>query len=266
MKSYLSLFRIRMIKGLQYRVVAIGSILTRFCWGLMEILAFFAIHQVSGGSFSMTFAQTVSYIWMQQAFTLMYNVIDGDSEIEASINDGSIAYELTRPMNLYGNWFTQCVANRFSPTLLNCLPVLVIAMLMPNPYKLSFPGIATTLLFIFSTLLALGVVGVIAVLMHISMFYTTSQRGVKIIGRAVVSFFAGGLIPLPYFPAAFQKFVELLPFAATQSTPLLIYSGSLTGTDAVIAIGLQVFWLIALAALGHTCMTHTLKRVVVQGG
>jgi len=31
MKSYLSLFRIRMIKGLQYRTVALGSILMRFC-------------------------------------------------------------------------------------------------------------------------------------------------------------------------------------------------------------------------------------------
>ena len=70
---------------------------------------------------------------------------------------------------------------------------------------MSFPGIATTLLFIFSTLLALGVVGIIAVLMHISMFYITSQRGVKIIGQALVSFFAGGLISLPNFATPFQK-------------------------------------------------------------
>lgn len=77
MKAYLSLFRIRIINGLQYRAVALGSVFTRFCWGFMEILAFFAIHR-SGNSFSMTFSQTVSYLWMQQAFILMYNVIDGD--------------------------------------------------------------------------------------------------------------------------------------------------------------------------------------------
>ena len=55
MKSYLSLFRIRMINGLQYRAVALGSIFTRFCWALMEILAFFAVHRSNGGSFGMTF-------------------------------------------------------------------------------------------------------------------------------------------------------------------------------------------------------------------
>lgn len=266
MKSYLSLFRIRMINSLQYRVVALGSICNRFCWGLMEILAFYAVHKSNSGSFSMTFSQTASYIWMQQAFLLMYNVIDGDPEIEASINNGSIAYELARPMNLYGNWFTQCLANRMSPTALNCLPVLLLALLIPNPYRLVFPSVMTVVLFLLSTLLALCVVGTIAVLMHITMFYTTSQRGTKIIGRAVISFFAGGLIPLPYFPEAFRKIVTLLPFAATQSTPLLIYSGSLTGTDAVSAIGLQIFWLIVLAALGYYAMERTLKRVIVQGG
>ena len=266
MKSYLSLFRIRMINGLQYRAVALGSIFTRFCWALMEILAFFAVHQSNGGSFGMTFSQTASYIWMQQTFILMYNVIDGDQEIEASVNDGSIAYELARPMNLYGNWFTQCLANRLSPTAINCLPALLLALLMPAPYRLSFPGIMTTALFLASTMLALGVVGAIAVLMHITMFYTTSQRGVKIIGRAVTSFFAGGLLPLPYFPEAFGRIVRLLPFAATQSTPLLIYSGSLTGADAAFAMGLQVFWLAVLAALGYYAMSRTLNRVVVQGG
>ncbi len=265
MKSYFSLFRIRMINGLQYRAVALGSVLTRFCWGIMEILAFFAIHQ-SGGDFSMTFSQTVSYIWMQQAFILMYNVIDGDQEIEASIQDGSVAYELTRPMNLYGNWFTRCLANRLSPTALNCLPVLALALLMPVPYGLKFPKAMTVVLFLASTVLALGEVGAIAMLMHITMFYTTSQRGTKIIGRAVTGFFAGGVIPLPYFPETFQKVVNLLPFAATQSTPLLIYSGTLTGIDAVWAMGLQIFWLIALTALGYYATKRTLKRVVVQGG
>lgn len=214
----------------------------------------------------MTFSQTVSYIWIQQAFLRMYNVVDGDDEIEAAINDGSIAYELTRPMNLYGNWFTRCMANRLSPTLLNCLPVLILAMVIPEPWRLHFPGLMTTVLFLISTVLALGVVGTIAMLMHITMFYTTSQRGTKIIGRAVTSFFAGGLIPLPYFPEAFQRFVNLLPFAATQSTPLLIYSGSLTGQDAVFAMGLQVLWLAVLGTFGYYVMDRTLKRVVVQGG
>lgn len=266
MKSYFSLFRIRMINGLQYRAVAVGSVLTRFCWGLMEILAFFAIHQSGGGVFSMTFSQTVSYIWMQQAFMLMYNVIDGDAEIEASIRDGSIAYELARPMNLYGNWFTQCVANRLSPTMLNCIPVLLLAFLMPAPYRLRMPSVMTVVLFLASTILALLVAGTLAMLMHITMFYTTSQRGMKIIGRAVTGFFAGGVIPLPYFPEAFQKGVSLLPFAATQSTPLLIYSGSLAGMDALFAMGVQIFWLIVLAVSGKYAINRTLKRVVVQGG
>lgn len=266
MKSYFSLFRVRMINGLQYRAVALGSIFTRFCWAFMEILTFYAVHKSGKSSLPMTFTQTASYIWIQQTFILLYDIVDGDQEIEASINNGFIAYELARPMNLYGNWFTQCLANRLSPTMLNCLPALILALLMPFPYRLCFPDILTTILFLISTILALGVVAALAILMHITMFYTTSQRGIKIIMRAVTSFFAGGLIPLPYFPAAFQKVINLLPFASTRSTPLLIYSGSLTGSCAAYAIILQIFWLVTLSVFGHYAMNRILKHVIVQGG
>lgn len=149
----------------------------------------------------------------------------------------------------------------------NKLPaVLVFALFVPLPYRLILPDLVSAILFLISTLLALGVVGATAVLMHITMFYTTSQRGVKIIGRAVTSFFAGGLIPLPYFPETFQEIVKLLSFASTQSTPLLIYSGSLTGAQAASAMGLQVFWFLVLSALGYHAMRSTLNRVVIQGG
>ena len=62
MKVYFSLFYIRVLNGLQYRTVVIGAILTRFVWGMMEILAFNALYRTDGTAFVMTFSETVSYI------------------------------------------------------------------------------------------------------------------------------------------------------------------------------------------------------------
>ena len=115
MKVYLSIFRMRVINGLQYSTVAFSAIVTRFFWALMEILAYDALFQI-GLDGGMTFEQTVSYVWMQQALYSMFLVVSGDGEIYDTIRSGSIAYELVRPMDLYGKWFFQAMANRVVPT------------------------------------------------------------------------------------------------------------------------------------------------------
>ena len=89
---------------------------------------------------------------------------------------------------------------------------------------------------------------------------------IKVIVSAVTSFLSGGLIPLTIFPPLFREIAQRLPFAACQSTPLLIYSGTLQGAAIAEAMGLQLFWLVALVALGCWWMHGTLKRVVVLGG
>ena len=62
MKTYLSIFRIRLINGLQYRAVALGAIFARFFWAFFEILAFSAVYAAGDADFSMTFPQTAAYM------------------------------------------------------------------------------------------------------------------------------------------------------------------------------------------------------------
>ena len=81
-----------------------------------------------------------------------------------------------------------------------------------------------------------------------------------------VEFFAGAVIPLPFFPEKLQKIMELLPFAAMQNVALRIYSGSM-GSEAMLkAIMLQLFWLFALTVLGKKLCSIAEKRITVQGG
>lgn len=267
MRAYGSIFRIRMINGLQYRSVALGAVLMRFFWGLMEILAYAALFKMGETSFSMTFSQTVSYVWMQQVLFILFRVVVGDGEIYAAIEEGSIAYELVRPVSLYGRWFFQSAANRIAPTLLGSLPLLLIVPFLPGNYRLVFPSSASQcLLFLLSCVFALGVVVAFAMLMYISLFYLTSQRGIKIIVTAVTHFLSGGLIPLNFFPDRVRLAVQMLPFAAMRDMPLQIWCGTITGAEACRRILLQVFWLVILIIAGYAAMEHALKRVVVQGG
>lgn len=267
MKMYMSVFRIRFINSLQYRAVMLGEILTRFMWGFMEILAYSALYHTGNASFPMKFSQTVSYLWMQQTLIVLFSVVFSDDEIYSAIGDGSIAYELVRPMNLYGRWFCQSTANRIAFTILNCLPALLVAFIMPEPYRMFLPlAMGQFLLFLLSTVLALCVVVAFAMLMYISLFYILYQRGIKIIVTALTTFLSGGIIPLPFFPAPVLAVVKLLPFAAMQNMPLLIYSGNIAGVDALKGIAFQLFWLVVLLIIGQFTMRCALKKVIVQGG
>lgn len=267
MKMYISIFRIRLINGLQYRAAALGEILIRPVWAMMEILAFLAIYRTSNTALPLDFSQTVSYIWLQEGIRTLFLVVFQDGEIYSTIEKGSIAYELVRPASLYNRWFCQSASNRLAFTLLNGVPALFLALLFPRPYRLGLPpDTGAFLLFLLSLLLALGVVVAVAMLMYISLFYTLAQRGVRLVVTAFTTFLSGGVIPLAFFPERFSKTVKLLPFASMQDTPLGIYNGSLTGVDAIQGIALQLFWIVVLVGIGHLYMNHALKKVIVQGG
>lgn len=124
MRKYQAFFRIRFINTLQYRSAAIAGMATQLAWGLMEILAFHAFYQADPSAFPMTFQQTVSYVWLQQAFLSLFMLWFFEAEIFNTITTGSIAYELVRPMNLYNRWFCQSAANRLAKAVLRCGPIL----------------------------------------------------------------------------------------------------------------------------------------------
>ncbi|HOC06840.1 MAG: ABC transporter permease [Bacillota bacterium] len=267
MKPYLAIFRLRFINGLQYRSAALAGMATQFAWGFMEILAFAAFYKANPAAFPMEFSHTVSYIWLQQAFLALFMVWFFEGEIFDSITTGNIAYELARPIDLYGRWFSQTAANRVAKAVLRSLPILLVAALVPAPYRLSLPPAAGQfILFLISVLLSLGVVVSFSMLIYITTVYTLSAAGGRLIAAALADFLAGAIIPLPFFPQPFRAIAEVLPFAAMQNMPLRIYSGNIAGRAALWGIGIQIFWLAVLTLFGRVMMKKALGKVVVQGG
>ncbi len=267
MKAYFSVFRIRLINSLQYRAVALGEIVTRFFWAFFEILAFTAVYAADGADFSMAFSQTAAYIWMQQALYAVFSVSYGDADIYEPIRTGGIAYELVRPVDLYTRWLLSGAGNRIAPFCTSFLPVLFLALLLPAPYRLLLPeSIPQLLLFLLSTVLGLLITVSISTLMHISMFFTLSHRGTRIIFTAVSNLLSGGLIPLAFFPDRVRAVVQWLPFAAMRDIPLRIYCGTLAGGAVWSSLLLQSLWLVVLVVFGKLCMCASLKKIIVQGG
>lgn len=267
MKKYLSFFRIRFTAGLQYRAAAWAGIATQFAWGGMTILMFWAFYQNGENSFPMTFPELSSYIWMQQAFLAMFMAWFFDNEIFESIISGNIAYELCRPCDIYAMWFTKNMAIRLSRMMLRCLPILLVAAFLPAPFNITLPpDWLSGVLFLISVILGFLVLISFSMLIYISAFYTISPMGIRILATSVTEFFAGAIIPIPFFPEAVQPIMYALPFASMQNTPFLIYTEHIGGIEALKSIALQIVWFAAMLTAGRILMRRALRKVVVQGG
>lgn len=265
MKQYFSLFRIRFINGLQYRTAALAGLSTQFAWGFMEILAFKAFYRASPAVFPMEFSHLVSYIWIQQAFLALFMPWGVGGNVVETIVSGNIAYDLARPMNIYNRWFFETIADRVSRAALRCAPILIVAIVLPEPFRMTLPSDLFQLsMFIISAPIAMFTVSSYCLIDNISTFYTMSRYNVIFV--ILADFLAGGYVPIPFFPEPFRKVAELLPFAAMQNMPLRIYSGDIAGMDAVRGIGLQIFWVAVMMIFGKWLIKRSLKRVITQGG
>lgn len=267
MKKYFSFFKIRFIDGLQYRSAAYAGIVTQFFWGLMEILMFSAFYKSNSADFPMEFSQLASYIWLQQAFLALFMTWFWENDIFENISNGGIAYELCRPVDIYGMWFTKSMSTRMAKAVLRCFPILIVAFFLPEPYCLKLPFSASAgLLFLISAALAFLIVIALSMFIYISAFYTISAAGIKLLFTSLTEFLSGAVIPLPFFPKSIQNIISILPFASMQNTPFLIYSGAISGSGLIQSILLQMFWCIILIFFGKVITSMAVKRVVVQGG
>lgn len=267
MKKYISFFRLRVMMGLQYRSAAAAGIVTQFFWGFMEIMVFQAFYEADPAAFPMTREGLAAYVWLQQAFLAFFAAWIIDGEIFTAILSGDIAYELCRPIHIYDMWFARNVANRLARGLLRCSPILVTAVFLPRPYGLTAPSsFLSFLLSLITLLLGLLVMVALVMLVYALSCFTISPDGLRILFVSMVEFFAGAVIPLPFFPENVRRVMELLPFASMQNVPLRAYSGDLAGDDLFRAVILQVFWLATLTACGKLLCLRAEKRAVVQGG
>lgn len=267
MKKYLSFFRLRFSCGLQYRVAAWAGVVTQFAWGFMEIMMFTAFYEADPTAFPMSLEATVAYVWLQQAFLAIFMPWMMENEIFEAIISGNIVYELVRPINIYNMWFARTAALRLSRAVLRCMPILLVAGFLPEPFRMTLPvdGLSA-ILFLLTMVLGLLVTVSVCMLIYVLAFYTVSPEGLRILFFSGAEFLSGAVIPLPFFPEQIGCFLELTPFGAMQNVPLRIYSGSMSGEEILRAVCLQVFWLVAVTLFGQILCRVAVKRVTLQGG
>lgn len=261
--------RFRML--LQYRAAAIAGLWTQIVFGLVLIMIYEAFYSSSTPDRQpVSFAQIATYVWLGQALLAMlpWNV---DQEVRLMVRTGAVAYELCRPVDLYGLWFARALAWRTAPTMLRAVPMALFAMLLlpavgiPE-WQLQAPTFEAGLGFIASITCTIALASSLTTLMNISLLWTLSADGVVMIAASIVSFCSGMIVPLPLFPEWAQTVLAWLPFAGLADQPFRIYSGDIPIELLPLTLGRQLAWTVVLVAFGRWLLARGVKRITVQGG
>lgn len=267
MKAYLSVFKLRISTGLQYRAAALAGIGTQFFFGFMFVMIFEAFYAHATANPPMTLDQVITYTWLRQAFLALIVLWLRDNELFQLITSGNIAYELCRPSGIYGFWYAKLLAQRLSSTLLRCFPLLIVTLFLPSPYRLQLPpNWLSFLLFLVALIIGLFMVVALSMLIYISVFITMSPGGSLLLFSIFGEFLAGLIVPIPLMPGWMQQIVYLLPFHWTADFPFRVFTGDISSSEAAVGLGAQLIWLIALIAIGKLAMARSLRHIVIQGG
>lgn len=262
-RPYLTLLVARCRQETQYRAAALFGMATQLFWGLVRIAIFTAFLKAGANRSSMSLPQTVTYLWLVQGMIriMPWSV---DADIRNLVREGTVVYELLRPIDLYASWYMRAFARHAIPTAMRAIPLFAAAVLL---FHMQMPRtVAAGALFVIAVVLALLLAAAMSTLISISLLFTLAGDGIQRILPAIANFASGLLIPLSFLPTTLRHILRVLPFCDLIDTPARLYIGQLGAHEAVAAFAQTVLWTAALALFGRFLVLRASKRMVVHGG
>ncbi len=264
-KQCLALTRGSIMEGLTFRTGTIISVVGNLVYLIIIYFLWRAIYDSSPTDVvnGMTFYDTMVYLVLAAA---MFNFLDSFVvwDIGRSYQTGELVEFLVKPIDYQIYLFFAHVGNCIVAFVTTFLPTFVVVYFVA---KGNIRLGRNLIFFVISILLALVINYCVDFFVGTICLYTQSIWGVNIMKEVVVSLLAGATIPLAFFPAKVRMVVDFLPFQAIYHTPLHMLTGrELEVPDYLQAIGMQVFWVVAMIFISKLFWNHSLKKLTVNGG
>jgi ABC-2 type transport system permease protein len=245
-----------------YPAAAWAGAFTNSIFGFMQAYVLVALyaHRTYVGGYDV--GDTVTYVWLAQALIMTVYVF-GWEELALRIRDGSIATDLSRPLNPQRYWLAFDLGRAPFHFIFRGIPPFLIGAFA---FNLHYPSPALAAAFALSVLLAVVVSLGFRFLYNVAAFWIVDHRGVLRLSVTACLFFSGMTLPLAFFPSWLESFARVLPFASIIQVPIDIYLGKHSGANLAAVLAVQAAWAVALLTIGRIALARGTRKLVVQGG
>ena len=261
---YLAFVKQSFKKRMQYRVANLAGLVTNFFFLLVHIFVYGAFYAASTEPQPLDLNEIITYFVLCQVAFMLMPFWGARSEVTNAIKDGSVALQLTKPVDFHAYWFADECGRACYFLLMRGCPTFLISTLF---FEVTIPQQSTLLMtFAVSMLLAAFMSAAITITIFSSAFWTLDTSGISGMSGSIIMLFSGMLVPIALWPEWLAHIAEWLPFAGLIDVPFSIYLGKITGIDVWIAIGKQLMWNLVFIGLGRFLLSRGFSRLVIQGG
>ncbi len=183
-----------------------------------------------------------------------------DWNLQMLIRTGKFLTFMLRPIHHRFFALSQKIGHRILGFIFEFVPVYLIFMfvfkinLVPQSFFWAAASIALGFLMTFYLNYCIGIAG----------FWLTRTDGIRGVYSLFANIFSGALIPLVFFPRAFQRVLMFLPFQFTTYVPVRVFMGSYVLADRAYSIptvvGLQLVAVIAVAVFSELLYKLAIKH------
>ncbi len=263
LRAYAEFLRVGFVNTLAYRLRYYTGIVTYFIYVSIYYFIWRAIYEHSASIEGFDFAQLLTYVavgWIIRSF--YYNNID--QELAIQVMEGKLAMDLIKPVNTQFMYIMLALGESiFRLGMLTLPTAVVLALVFPIRRPASVEHFAA---FFLSVVLSFFIVAGINFCVGTFAIRLKSILGLLRAKYFLLELFSGLLLPISFFPVIFQRAFVFMPFQYISYIPVLIYLGKLNGYEILRALGLQLFWVVAMMALGDALWRWSTRRITIQGG
>lgn len=262
-RTYAEFVRMGFIDTLAYRLRYYTGIITYFIYVSVYYFIWKAIFANSSHIEGFDFSQILTYIavgWIIRSF--YYDNIDQD--LANQVAEGSLVVNLIKPVNVQLTMIARALGESvFRLALLTVPTTVVLFLVYPVRRPASLGHFAAFLVSsVFSFFIVAGInfaVGTLAIRLK-------SILGLLRAKYFLLELFSGLLLPISFFPPIFQKMLAVMPLQYISYIPVLFYLGKINGARILQELGVQLFWVAALLAIGHLMWKWSSRKITIQGG
>ena len=261
--KYVSIAQTSFQQAIAYRVTTLLNIGLTFIWVFILYYLWNAVYADRSRIEGFTWDDMRTYIVIAYGLNALVGWRIG-ANMMYTIRTGEILRDLTRPLNYCGTQLATAAGASIVEGVISLIFTLLIGIFLLDIRAPDSP--IATVLFVIAVVLGYVTKALIVFSVSLLTFWTLNGVGVSWSREAIIAILSGTLIPITLMPDWLRIIAESSPMRGIVSTPLMIYLGKATGSDAAGLLLLQVSWVIGLWFFANWAWQRAFNAVEIQGG
>jgi ABC-2 type transport system permease protein len=204
----------------------------------------------------------VTYAVLAMVIKISFSMDDNATSFK--MRTGAMAMDLIKPISYYFFYLAESVGYSLFHVFSRGIPLLAFSLLV---FHIRFPTQPWNyLLLLLSGTMGYCIFFNINYLVGLLSFWFIETFSFQLMKYGLFTLFAGGILPVDFFPDSIRPMVALLPFPHILYTPTAVFMGHPPPDGIGSALITQFCWAAILPIFSWLAWKAAIKKLVVQGG